>query len=524
MFIKDFIRINRLRFFFITLLSVLSGVGGILAGYIQMYWLTYIKDQEWIKTAIATTLMVICWFFAQSVIYFVQYLNNVQEEELFKKNRDQIAKHYFKDQKFHKVSAFQNRLTNDFNIIKDSYYEWYIIIPFYGSMFVASLLALITIHWSIFALSLIIDVISYFLPKLISKRLEKATTNLSNKNNDYLNVLSKWFSGLAELKRYSACGKLLLVQSQSSKKLEKANVNQIQQQQLLNIINGISMLLSTIILLGTTGILVEQKLAVFGAILSVQNFATNVSVGMQEMIQGLTMMKSVKSLMQKVNVDAMPTSLSNKNNVKPPFSIEIHDLELSFPNGEVLKYPDLKINQGEKVLLTGDSGSGKTTLFKLILGIVKPSHGTIIFKDKKGNIIQPDMSKIGYIPQDPQLFPGTIKQNITMFNENLNQKVEPVLKLVTLSKDLKQFTNGVDTTLNLDNLNISGGQRQKVVLARAEVHNSQLLLIDEGTGAVDHQNTLNILRNLLQKDITIVFVAHSFDKNMKKLFDREIRL
>lgn len=115
MFIKDFIRINRLRFFFITLLSVLSGVGGILAGYIQMYWLTYIKDQEWIKTAIATTLMVICWFFAQSVIYFVQYLNNVQEEELFKKNRDQIAKHYFKDQKFHKVSAFQNRLTNDFN-------------------------------------------------------------------------------------------------------------------------------------------------------------------------------------------------------------------------------------------------------------------------------------------------------------------------------------------------------------------------------------------------------------------------
>lgn len=63
-----------------------------------------------------------------------------------------------------------------------------------------------------------------------------------------------------------------------------------------------------------------------------------------------------------------------------------------------------------------------------------------------------------------------------------------------------------------------------MVLARAEVHNSQLLLIDEGTGAVDHQNTLNILRNLLQKDITIVFVAHSFDKNMKKLFDQEIRL
>lgn len=524
MSIKVFIRTNRLRFFFITLLSILSGVGGILAGYIQMYWLTYIKDQEWIKTAVATTLMVVCWFFAQSVIYFVQYLNNVQEEELFKKTRDQIAEHYFKDQKFHKVSDFQNRLTNDFNIIKNSYYEWYVIIPFYGSMFVASLLALITIHWSIFALSLIIDVISYFLPKLISKRLEKATINLSNKNNDYLNVLSKWFSGLAELKRYSACGKLLSVQSQSSKKLEKASVNQIQQQQLLNIINGIGMLLSTIILLGATGILVNQKLVVFGAILSVQNFATNVSVGMQETIQGLTMMKSSTSLMTKINMDTMPISLSNKNNGETPFSIKLCNLELSFPNGEVLKYPDLEIKQGGKILLTGSSGSGKTTLFKLILGIVKPSHGKVIFRDKKGKTIQPDMSKIGYIPQDPNLFPGTIKQNITMFNENLNQKVEPILKLVTLNKDVKQFANGVDTALNLDNLNISGGQRQKIVLARAEVHNSQLLLIDEGTSAIDHQNTLRILSNLLQRNITIVFVAHNFDKSIQKLFDREIRL
>ncbi len=107
MFIKDFIRINRLRFFFITLLSVLSGVGGILAGYIQMYWLTYIKDQEWIKTAIATTLMVICWFFAQSVIYFVQYLNNVQEEELFKKIEIKLPSITLKIKNFIKFQLFR---------------------------------------------------------------------------------------------------------------------------------------------------------------------------------------------------------------------------------------------------------------------------------------------------------------------------------------------------------------------------------------------------------------------------------
>ena len=173
---RGFINTNKTRFFWITILSILSGMSGILAGYIQMYWLTYIKEKNWNEVIVTTSLMALCWFFAQSVIYFVQYLNNVQEEEYFKKLRDEIAEHYFKDQKFHEVAAFQNRLTNDFNIVKNNFFEWYVTVPFYGSMLITSLIALLTIHWSIFALSLVVDTVSYFLPKLISKKIEKDTS------------------------------------------------------------------------------------------------------------------------------------------------------------------------------------------------------------------------------------------------------------------------------------------------------------------------------------------------------------
>lgn len=146
MSLKGFINTNKIRFFFITLLSILSGTSGIMAGYIQMYWLTYIKGNDWIKVGITTGLMALCWFFSQSVIYFVQYLNNIQEEEYFKKVRDKIAEHYFNDGKFHKIADFQNRLTNDLSIVKYNFFEWYVIVPFYGSMLVASLIALITIY------------------------------------------------------------------------------------------------------------------------------------------------------------------------------------------------------------------------------------------------------------------------------------------------------------------------------------------------------------------------------------------
>ncbi|OYR87812.1 ATP-binding cassette domain-containing protein [Lactobacillus taiwanensis] len=521
---KGFINTNRLRFFFITILSVLSGISGILAGYIQMYWLTYIKENNWTEVVITTGLMALCWFFAQSVIYFVQYLNNIQEEEYFKKLRDQIAKHYFEDKKFHKVSDFQNRLTNDFEIVKNNFFEWYVIVPFYGSMLVASLIALISIHWSIFVLSVVIDIVSYFLPKLIDKKLEKATVKVSERNNEYLNTLSSWFSGLNELRRYFAGAKLLEVQTSSAKKLEKANVNQVVQQQLLTILNGVGELLSTIVLLGATGILVEHKVIIFGAILSVQNFANNVSFGMQTTIQGLTMMRSTKPLMAKISKDVKSISTQKSTAVEVPYTIETHNLALNFPNGETLRYPDLKINQGEKILLTGDSGSGKTTLFKLLLGLVEPSEGKIKFKNKNNDDIKPDFSKICYIPQEPNLFPGTIKQNITMFNNKLDNKVKKVVEEVRLDSDIKKFKNDVNTELDLNKLNISGGQRQKIVLARAKIHDSKIILIDEGTSAIDQKGTLNILKNLLQTEATIVFIAHNFNKNMRDLFDREINL
>lgn len=301
-------------------------------------------------------------------------------------------------------------------------------------------------------------------------------------------------------------------------------MNQVVQQQLLTILNGVGELLSTIVLLGATGILVEHKVIIFGAILSVQNFANNVSFGMQTTIQGLTMMRSTKPLMAKISKDVEPMSVQKKTNVEVPYTIETQGLALKFPNGETLQYPDLKINQGEKILLSGDSGSGKTTLFKLLLGIIEPSRGKVKFKNKKNEEINPDFSKIGYIPQEPNIFPGTIKQNITMFNNDLTSKVGKAIEEVGLENDIEKFKNGVNTGLDLNKLNISGGQRQKIVLARAKIHGSKIILIDEGTSAIDQAGTLNILKNLLKSEATIVFIAHNFNENMRNLFDREIKL
>lgn len=163
-------------------------------------------------------------------------------------------------------------------------------------------------------------------------------------------------------------------------------------------------------------------------------------------------------------------------------------------------------------------------MFKLILGELKPSEGNVVYRDQNGKEIVPDLSKIGYIPQNPVVFPATIEDNITMFNDKLDSKVKQVVKEVNFDADIAKFKDGLNEELDLDKLNISGGQRQKIVLARAKVHDSDIILIDEGTSAIDQKVTMDILQRLVKSKATIVFIAHNFNERMRKMFDREIHL
>ncbi len=160
----------------------------------------------------------------------------------------------------------------------------------------------------------------------------------------------------------------------------------------------------------------------------------------------------------------------------------------------------------------------------MLLGEVKPNSGKVIYKDASGKSISPNPEEIGYIAQDNTLFPETIENNITMFDSKLNKQVDQILKNVELKKDIDKFPAGMETIIDLDKDNLSGGQKQKIVLARAQIHNSSILLIDEGTSAIDSKATRKILEKLLNSDQTIIMIAHNFSKELTEMFDKEIHL
>ncbi|WP_035435634.1 ABC transporter ATP-binding protein, partial [Lactobacillus gasseri] len=383
---------------------------------------------------------------------------------------------------------------------------------------------LIMLNWILLLTICLIVAITLVLPKLIEKPLQKANQLISDNNQVYLDTLNDWLQGLEQLRQFAAGAKLFSVSQLASKKLEDANVKQTTYTKLLNAITGIASAIFGLIIFLLSGLLVKNGLLEISALLVVGNFRFYLNQAINQISNARGQMKGIKKLVKEIDESAAPVSHSRKTSSVAPATIKTESLGLKFPNGESLTYPDLQIKQGEKILLTGDSGAGKSTLFKLILGELKPSKGRVIFEDKNGKEITPDLRKIGYLPQDPVVFPASILDNITMFNDKLDNKVAEAVKEVNLSGDLKRFDKGIDKELNLDKLNISGGQRQKIVLARAKVHDSDIILIDEGTSAIDQKATMDILNNLLKSKATIVFIAHNFNEKMHDLFDREIHL
>lgn len=111
-----------------------------------------------------------------------------------------------------------------------------------------------------------------------------------------------------------------------------------------------------------------------------------------------------------------------------------------------------------------------------------------------------------------------------MFDDSLNERIPNILDQVDFVSDIEKMPQGVDSQVDLEKGNLSGGQRQKVILARALIHHKPWLLIDEGTSAIDSAGTKKVLQNLLNTKSTVIMIAHNYSKELVSMFDRQIKL
>ncbi len=175
----------------------------------------------------------------------------------------------------------------------------------------------------------------------------------------------------------------------------------------------------------------------------------------------------------------------------------------------VLNDINLKISRGDHVALVGGTGSGKSTLAKLICGFYPPTEGEILFnKNLLSNHSADELATLyAYVSQDVSLFSGTILQNLLFSNENASQVLlEQSISDACLSELIanRKLSGVVDE----EGRNFSGGEKQRIDLARALIQDTPILILDEATSAMDENTEQAIIKNLRKNNKTIIFVAH----------------
>lgn len=215
--------------------------------------------------------------------------------------------------------------------------------------------------------------------------------------------------------------------------------------------------------------------------------------------------------------DIMDQKEAESNEGKPKIdidgNIELENVSFRYSknSADVLKDISLSIKKGEKVALVGRSGSGKSTLAKLLVGIYQPGSGEVYLDDHKLSEIDTSYAyrQMGIVPQEITLFNKSIYENIVANRDDITQEdVEEACRIVGIADDIESMPMRYNTIVSDMGMNFSGGQRQRLALARALAGKPKILVLDEATSALDNIYEKSISDQLQDIKVTRIVIAH----------------
>lgn len=210
---------------------------------------------------------------------------------------------------------------------------------------------------------------------------------------------------------------------------------------------------------------------------------------------------------QKVELHAEPHRESWK------YPIEINQLSFCYePGNQILDHITLKVRNGEKIAILGRSGSGKTTLLNLLMGVLSPSAGKVLINGCSISAANQSIAnKISVLNQRAYLFNTSLMNNIRLGNQEANEEeVHHVCRMVQLDEMISQLPDGYETIMQETGQRFSGGERQRIALARVLLQNTPIVILDEPTVGLDPKTEVELLKTIFTAlaGKTIIWVTH----------------
>ena len=378
----------------------------------------------------------------------------------------------------------------------------------------------------------------YFLVFLFLRRKIKSnSTDISQQSGNLIKTTQETLGSMREILIYKVSNLFLTRFNYSNLKFRNALGNQV------FIAASPSYVLQAFILVGAVvfayylnykGALVDLIPVVAAIILAIQKLFPNVQTIFSNLtsITGLedSLKKSLELLKdhEEQSKKTKNTISKNKNELTFNKEMEFKNVCFSYSSEDKFKIENIKfsIKKGEKIGVRGPSGCGKSTLVNLILGLLKPSSGDIFLDDNKldKNNISSWQKKIAFVSQSIFLTDDSILENISFsdVNKKVNlEKINQILKDVNLEDYVNGLPNGINSKVGEKGSKLSGGQIQRLGIARALFKNREIIVLDEATSAMDKENEEIIFESLNKiKNLTLIIISHNEEvlKKCDKIF------
>lgn len=419
---------------------------------------------------------------------------------------------------------FLSKLSNDLKSIEENYFDFYITLIDIGISFVG---AIVLMLWYSPVLTMVAIALS-ILPLLVSipasKEITRTEKNLSKENADFMEFMRDTLSGYSVIKNFQAEFELENRFHEENVKIEKAKFLRRFAEENIN-------LLST-----AASVVMRLGVFLFGAWLSLSNSHVTpgiVLVFLQLLTFIITPIEKIPSLF--ANRKAARSLIAQTEELfyeKPDeqekleintlkSAIEVQNLSFSYENTEkALQAVSLTFHAGKKYAIVGASGSGKSTLFKLLTKYSSDYDGNILFDGiDLRNITYSSLSQIiSVVQQNVFVFHDSIYNNICLYKSIPEEKIDYVIQKSGLSSLIQQ--KGKNFSCGANGNKLSGGEKQRISIARALLRNTSILLMDEASSALDEKTVDEIMHSILDMpDTTSLVITHRLNSTLLKKYD-----
>lgn len=511
---------NHKVLYFITLILIVSYS---VVDLLKSILMSYIFDDH-LLDSISNLIVIVLIFLG--VYLIVSTLQQYVVEVLKNKIRYSLNKNLYQSYASRNIESFQkkdsseilNEFNNEVNVVIDNYVSSKLnvfsltISLILGSLYIANLSV------EILMFLLFCAFITIFINSIFKNRLKKNQMN-------YLDSMKQWLCSIKNLCRCFNDIKILNLEKVFCDGLDIENKN-IEQSTLKN--NGFIKILTSInsfisqamffltLLFGI--VLIHYNRLTVGQLLGIAQASNMVIMPIVNYANLRNMIQSSKPVLQKL----LDNSICSEENEPIVFDEQIHDIKikhLSYSYGvrQILDLNNLVIDQGKKYLVIGKSGDGKSTFLDILTKQKKADGIYVNDKDLKDVQFSTYAEKFSYVNQNNDLLPFSFEQNITLGRKMSKYSLKDLVTIFNLESIFDKERDNLD----FEYLNLSGGEKQRICLARAMYRNKKWLFLDEAFSAIDKTNSDRIHQFILSNpDLTVLSIEHKVTKETVSLYDK----